>query len=143
MNAPSDAEARDGRILARPRRLRDRRGLYAVPNPVRSFHVLLDVPDIAVASAFYARLFGSDAREIVIGRRYFHSGSLLLGLIDLSVWYVILNAVYSNLDKVARLAHITSTMIAFGIGASSQALFARVGGGIFTTAADVGADLVG
>lgn len=64
--------------------MRDRRGLYAVPNPVRSFHVLLDVPDIAVASAFYTRLFGSDAREIVIGRRYFHSGSLLLGLVDLS-----------------------------------------------------------
>ncbi|MEO0077853.1 MAG: sodium-translocating pyrophosphatase [candidate division WOR-3 bacterium] len=66
-----------------------------------------------------------------------------LGLIDLSIWYVILNAVYANLPTVQKLTAITSTMIAFGIGASSQALFARVGGGIFTKAADVGADLVG
>ncbi len=66
-----------------------------------------------------------------------------LGLVDLSVWYLILNAVYANLPTVERLTAITSAMIAFGIGASSQALFARVGGGIFTKAADVGADLVG
>ncbi len=66
-----------------------------------------------------------------------------LGLIDLSVWYVILNAVYANLPTAERLTAITSAMLAFGIGASSQALFARVGGGIFTKAADVGADLVG
>ncbi len=66
-----------------------------------------------------------------------------LGLVDLSIWYAILRAVYANLDTVERLEKITSTMIAFGIGASSQALFARVGGGIFTKAADVGADLVG
>jgi K(+)-stimulated pyrophosphate-energized sodium pump len=66
-----------------------------------------------------------------------------LGLVDLSVWYVILNSVYANLPVVEKLTAITSTMIAFGIGASSQALFARVGGGIFTKAADVGADLVG
>jgi K(+)-stimulated pyrophosphate-energized sodium pump len=66
-----------------------------------------------------------------------------LGLVDLSIWYLILNAVYANLPVVERLTAITSTMIAFGIGASSQALFARVGGGIFTKAADVGADLVG
>ncbi len=66
-----------------------------------------------------------------------------LGLVDLSIWYAILNAVYANLPVVEKLTAITSTMIAFGIGASSQALFARVGGGIFTKAADVGADLVG
>jgi K(+)-stimulated pyrophosphate-energized sodium pump len=66
-----------------------------------------------------------------------------LGLIDLSVWYFILRQVYANLPVVERLTAITSAMIAFGIGASSQALFARVGGGIFTKAADVGADLVG
>ncbi|MBN2465836.1 sodium-translocating pyrophosphatase [candidate division WOR-3 bacterium] len=66
-----------------------------------------------------------------------------LGLIDLSVWYFILRQVYAHLPVVERLTAITSAMIAFGIGASSQALFARVGGGIFTKAADVGADLVG
>jgi K(+)-stimulated pyrophosphate-energized sodium pump len=66
-----------------------------------------------------------------------------LGLIDLSIWYLILSAVYAHLPVVERLTAITSAMIAFGIGASSMALFARVGGGIFTKAADVGADLVG
>lgn len=70
-----------------------------------------------------------------------------LGLLDLSIWYVILNWYYSNpLNLPAgfnKFEAITSTMLAFGIGASSQALFARVGGGIFTKAADVGADLVG
>jgi K(+)-stimulated pyrophosphate-energized sodium pump len=79
----------------------------------------------------------------------FNSGMVMgltvvgLGLVDLSIWYLILNAVYANMPTVERLTAITSTMIAFGIGASSQALFARVGGGIFTKAADVGADLVG
>ncbi len=66
-----------------------------------------------------------------------------LGLVDLSIWYLILSAVYAHLPVVERLTAITSAMIAFGIGASSMALFARVGGGIFTKAADVGADLVG
>ncbi|MEO0079932.1 MAG: sodium/proton-translocating pyrophosphatase, partial [candidate division WOR-3 bacterium] len=66
-----------------------------------------------------------------------------LGLVDLSIWYAILNAVYAHQPTALRLQSITSTMIAFGIGASSQALFARVGGGIYTKAADVGADLVG
>ncbi|MCM8783712.1 MAG: sodium-translocating pyrophosphatase [Candidatus Omnitrophica bacterium] len=69
-----------------------------------------------------------------------------LGLLDLSIWYWLLNWYYSThplpggMDKIAA---ITSTMLCFGMGASSQALFARVGGGIFTKAADVGADLVG
>ncbi|MEO0072717.1 MAG: sodium-translocating pyrophosphatase [candidate division WOR-3 bacterium] len=70
-----------------------------------------------------------------------------LGLLDLSIWYAILNWYYSNQAHlpvgISKLEAITSTMLAFGIGASSQALFARVGGGIFTKAADVGADLVG
>jgi K(+)-stimulated pyrophosphate-energized sodium pump len=82
----------------------------------------------------------------------FSSGAVMglvvvgLGLLDLSIWYYFLNWYYSahpipiGTDKIAA---ITSTMLCFGMGASSQALFARVGGGIFTKAADVGADLVG
>ncbi|MEO0084733.1 MAG: sodium-translocating pyrophosphatase [candidate division WOR-3 bacterium] len=70
-----------------------------------------------------------------------------LGLLDLSIWYAFLNWYYSNPLHLpfglTKFEAITSTMLAFGIGASSQALFARVGGGIFTKAADVGADLVG
>lgn len=69
-----------------------------------------------------------------------------LGLLDLSIWFMILNWYYSThalpvgFDKILA---ITSTMLTFELGASAQALFARVGGGIFTKAADVGADLVG
>ena len=82
----------------------------------------------------------------------FSSGAVMgltvvgLGLLDLSIWYYFLDWYYSKnptplgIDKIAA---ITSTMLCFGMGASSQALFARVGGGIFTKAADVGADLVG
>ena len=82
----------------------------------------------------------------------FSSGAVMglvvvgLGLLDLSIWYYFLNWYYSThpvplgTDKIAA---ITSTMLCFGMGASSMALFARVGGGIFTKAADVGADLVG
>jgi len=61
-----------------------------------------------------------------------------LGLLDLSIWYYMLVLIF-KLD----IASVTSTMLTFGMGASSMALFARVGGGIFTKAADVGADLVG
>ncbi len=103
----------------------------------------------------------------------FSSGAVMgltvvgLGLLDLSIWYFFLNAYYGgfavpgwfpqNLVPYFRwffeahplpigtdkITAITSTMLCFGMGASSQALFARVGGGIFTKAADVGADLVG
>ena len=74
----------------------------------------------------------------------FSAGSVMgftvvgLGLLDISVWFFLLKFVF-NLSNEA----ITSAMLTFGIGASSMALFARVGGGIFTKAADVGADLVG
>ena len=82
----------------------------------------------------------------------FSSGAVMgltvvgLGLLDLSIWYYLLDWWYSShptplgTDKITA---ITSTMLCFGMGASSMALFARVGGGIFTKAADVGADLVG
>ncbi len=66
-----------------------------------------------------------------------------LGLFDLSVWYAILNKVYEHLPVAEKIKNITGAMLTFGMGASSMALFARLGGGIFTKAADVGADLVG
>ncbi len=75
----------------------------------------------------------------------FRSGAVMgltvvgLGLLDISLWFMILRLFVGMSD----LSDITVTMLSFGIGASSQALFARVGGGIFTKAADVGADLVG
>ncbi len=65
-----------------------------------------------------------------------------LGLLDLSIWYYFLQIWYSPVTADG-IQNITSAMLTFGMGASSMALFARVGGGIFTKAADVGADLVG
>jgi len=66
-----------------------------------------------------------------------------LALLDISIWYNVLSFVYRHLPIEEKLRNITSTMICFGMGASAQALFARVGGGIYTKGADVGADLVG
>ncbi|MCD8206623.1 MAG: sodium-translocating pyrophosphatase [Bacteroidales bacterium] len=65
-----------------------------------------------------------------------------LGLLDISLWYLILNT-FVDVSGAQKLVYITTTMLTFGMGASTQALFARVGGGIYTKAADVGADLVG
>lgn len=80
----------------------------------------------------------------------FRSGSVMglvvvgLGLLDIAVWFLILNAFYDGKMPMSEmLITITTTMLTFGMGASTQALFARVGGGIYTKAADVGADLVG
>jgi K(+)-stimulated pyrophosphate-energized sodium pump len=79
----------------------------------------------------------------------FSSGAVMglmvvgLGLLDLSIWYYFLEWYYRGLEEAVRIQNITSTMLNFGMGASCMALFARVGGGIFTKAADVGADLVG
>jgi len=66
-----------------------------------------------------------------------------LGLLDLSIWFYVLSFFYRNIEMTQRIQIIASTMLTFEMGASSMALFARVGGGIFTKAADVGADLVG
>ncbi len=79
----------------------------------------------------------------------FRSGAVMgltvvgLGLIDIMLWFFILYWVVPVFGAPLSLEEITVTMLCFGMGASSQALFARVGGGIFTKAADVGADLVG
>ena len=78
----------------------------------------------------------------------FRSGAVMglvvvgLGLLDISFWYLILNH-FVEATGPQKLVVITTTMLTFGMGASTQALFARVGGGIYTKAADVGADLVG
>jgi K(+)-stimulated pyrophosphate-energized sodium pump len=66
-----------------------------------------------------------------------------LGLLDISVWYLVLDHFVENISQSQKMVIITTTMLTFGMGASTQALFARVGGGIYTKAADVGADLVG
>ncbi|MGP1351648.1 MAG: sodium-translocating pyrophosphatase [Hoylesella marshii] len=77
----------------------------------------------------------------------FRSGAVMglvvvgLGLLDIALWFIVLSCVYEG-DNFALIT-ITTTMLTFGMGASTQALFARVGGGIYTKAADVGADLVG
>ncbi len=86
----------------------------------------------------------------------FRSGAVMgfvvvgLGLLDISIWWKILTwvmeakeAFKDSIFRVKDYVEITTIMLTFGMGASSQALFARVGGGIFTKAADVGADLVG
>jgi K(+)-stimulated pyrophosphate-energized sodium pump len=65
-----------------------------------------------------------------------------LALLDISAWYLILDH-FADAGAHDKLIMITTTMLTFGMGASTQALFARVGGGIYTKAADVGADLVG
>ncbi len=81
----------------------------------------------------------------------FRSGAVMglvvvgLGLLDISFWYLLLDWLIPEdaATPTAKLCMITTTMLTFGMGASTQALFARVGGGIYTKAADVGADLVG
>ena len=77
----------------------------------------------------------------------FRSGAVMglvvvgLGLLDIALWFILFSAFYEG--ENTALVTITTTMLTFGMGASTQALFARVGGGIYTKAADVGADLVG
>lgn len=79
----------------------------------------------------------------------FRSGAVMglvvvgLGLFDISAWFIVLNYFVDEPSVTQKMMIITTTMLTFGMGASAQALFARVGGGIFTKAADVGGDLVG
>ena len=98
-----------------------------------------------IATAANARTANACRTGLNKGLRVaFSAGSVMgftvvgLGLLDISIWFTLLKFVF-NRDA----AEITSAMLTFGMGASSMALFARVGGGIFTKAADVGADLVG
>ncbi|PWM43213.1 MAG: sodium-translocating pyrophosphatase [Clostridiales bacterium] len=98
-----------------------------------------------IATSANARTTTAAGKSLNSGLRVaFSAGSVMgfvvvgLGLLDLSIWYFLLKYIF-NLNG----ADITINMLTFGIGASSMALFARVGGGIFTKAADVGADLVG
>lgn len=96
-----------------------------------------------------ARTANAARRSLDGGLRVaFRSGAVMglvvvgLGLLDISFWYVILDY-FVDVTGPQKLTMITTTMLTFGMGASTQALFARVGGGIYTKAADVGADLVG
>ena len=96
-----------------------------------------------------ARTANAASNSLNAGLRVaFRSGAVMglvvvgLGLIDISFWFLLLDYCVDT-TGTAKLAMITTTMLTFGMGASTQALFARVGGGIYTKAADVGADLVG
>ena len=104
-----------------------------------------------IATAANARTATAAQHSLNRGlRAAFSAGSVMglvvvgLGLCDLSVWYFVLKGFYGITEtNLTETAFIATNMITFGMGASSMALFARVGGGIFTKAADVGADLVG
>lgn len=106
---------------------------------------------IGMKTATYAsaRTANAAMRSLNSGLKLaFRSGAVMgltvvgLGLLDISVWYIILDH-FIGVEGPQKLVVITTTMLTFGMGASTQALFARVGGGIYTKAADVGADLVG
>ncbi len=106
---------------------------------------------IGMKSATYASARTANAARRSLNsalRLAFRSGAVMglvvvgLGLLDISMWYIILDH-FVDVTGAQKLVIITTTMLTFGMGASTQALFARVGGGIYTKAADVGADLVG
>ena len=96
-----------------------------------------------------ARTANATMRSLNSGLKIaFRSGAVMgltvvgLGLLDIAIWWTVLKLVYDP-SEAQNLVVITTTMLTFGMGASTQALFARVGGGIYTKAADVGADIVG
>ncbi len=109
------------------------------------FSALSGFIGMKIATAANARTSNACRSGLNKGLRIaFGAGSVMgftvvgLGLLDISIWFFLLNNVFN-----LKPAETTSAMLTFGMGASSMALFARVGGGIFTKAADVGADLVG
>lgn len=124
-------------------------GLVPAPVPVAFltgglFSGLAGFIGMTTATMANVRTANAAQKSLNSGLRIaFNSGTVMgltvvgLGLLDLSIWYFVLKGLGYPIEQ------ITSTMLNFGMGASSMALFARVGGGIFTKAADVGADLVG
>ena len=103
-------------------------------------------------TATYASSRAAQAASVSLDaglRVAFRSGAVMgltvvgLALLDISVWYLVLNQFIDDGNPQQKLLLVTTVMLTFGMGASTQALFARTGGGIFTKAADVGADLVG
>ncbi len=109
------------------------------------FSALSGFIGMKIATATNARTAHGASESLNKGLRVaFSAGSVMgftvvgLGLLDISIWYLLLKFVF-NLEA----AETARTMLSFGMGASSMALFARVGGGVYTKAADVGADLVG
>ena len=107
---------------------------------------------IGMRTATYAsgRTANAASRSLNSGLKVaFRSGAVMgltvvgLGLLDIALWFIILNACVHEASFAQKMVVITTTMLTFGMGASTQALFARVGGGIYTKAADVGADIVG
>ena len=106
---------------------------------------------VGMRTATYAsaRTANATMRSLNSGLKIaFRSGAVMgltvvgLGLLDIAIWWSVLKIFYDPSDA-QNLVIITTTMLTFGMGASTQALFARVGGGIYTKAADVGADIVG
>ena len=107
---------------------------------------------IGMKTATYAsgRTANAARRSLNAGLKVaFRSGAVMgltvvgLGLLDIAIWWILLNAFVVEASEAQKLVVITTTMLTFGMGASTQALFARVGGGIYTKAADVGADIGG
>ena len=107
---------------------------------------------IGMKTATYAsaRTANAASRSMNDGLKIaFRSGAVMglvvvgLALLDISLWWLVLDTFVEEANETQKAIMITTTMLTFGMGASTQALFARVGGGIFTKAADVGADLVG
>ena len=107
---------------------------------------------IGMKTATYAsaRTANAASRSMNEGLKIaFRSGAVMglvvvgLALLDISLWWLVLDTFVEEANATQKAIMITTTMLTFGMGASTQALFARVGGGIFTKAADVGADLVG
>ncbi len=103
-----------------------------------------------IATSANARTANAASQSLNTGLKVaFSAGAVMgftvvgLGLLDMSLWYYFLKFYYGALPEAEQAVAISSAMLTFGMGASAMALFARVGGGIFTKAADVGADLVG